>query len=91
MGDIVMKKWVENSHTYTYIIGMFLYMIGMNFLAQSFKYKNIAVASVLLVVFNVCTLVLVSWFFFKEKISLMEIVGIGFGILSVIILELSGQ
>lgn len=91
LGDIVMKKWVISGQTYAYFLGIFIYLIGMNFLAQSFKFKNIAVASVLLVVFNVITLTLVSWFFFKEKLSPLELLGILFGVASVVILEMSGR
>ena len=46
-GDIVMKKWVLSSAIPTYLLGMVLYIIGLNFLAYSFRFKDIAIASVL--------------------------------------------
>lgn len=88
-GDIVMKKWVISDSSYLYIIGIVIYMIGMNFLAVSFKYKNIAVASTLFVLFNVITLLIVSWVFFKERLSVTEIIGVALGLASVTVLELS--
>lgn len=89
IGDIVMKKWVTNNNYVFYIVGLIVYLIGLNFLAQSFKYKNIAVASVIFVIFNVVTLSLVSWLYFKETLSLFQIIGIVLGICSVIILEIA--
>lgn len=88
-GDITMKKWVESSNNTWYIIGLVIYLIGMNFLAQTFKYKNIAVASVVFVLFNVITLIFVSWMFYNEKISYIKLLGIGLGLISVAILEIS--
>ncbi|MBS3092369.1 EamA family transporter, partial [Candidatus Pacearchaeota archaeon] len=64
-------------------------LIGLNFLAQSFKYKNIAVASVIFVIFNVVILAIVSWFYFKETLSIWQIMGIVLGLTSVILLEFS--
>lgn len=86
-GDIVLKKWTIVNRWSLYTLGMVLYLIGLNFLVASFKYKNIAAASVLLVVVNVVTLLAVSWFYFKEKISVMQLVGITLALIAVVILE----
>lgn len=87
IGDIFMKKWVaDNSYT-NFSVGFICYLIGMVFLAFSFKYKNIAIASMLLVLFNIITLLIVSWFMFKEPISIKEIIGIGLGVSAIILLE----
>jgi len=88
-GDLVMKYWIKNSSPWFYVAGILIYMVGLNFLAFSFKFKNIAVASVIFVIFNVVTLLLFSWFYFKEKLSLLQIVGILLGITAIIMLELS--
>jgi len=88
IGDIFMKKWV-NTQTHTwYIIGLIIYIIGMNFLAQSYRYKNIAVASVIFVIFNIITLAIVSRLYFKESLSPLQIIGVITGIAAVILLEL---
>lgn len=89
VGDIVMKKWVTTSQPIFYIIGLIIWILGLLFLAQSFKYKNIAVASTIFVIFNVATLSLVSWFYFNEKLSALEVGGILLGIISITLLELS--
>jgi len=89
IGDIVMKKWVGSHSFYTYILGLGIYLVGLNFLAQSFRYKNIAVASVIFVIFNVAILSFVSWFYFREKLSVLQLAGIAMGIASIVILEMA--
>jgi multidrug transporter EmrE-like cation transporter len=91
IGDLLMKNWVEGNGSYWYVIGLFVYMIGLNFLSYSFKYKNIAVASVIFTLFNVIILALVSWLFYKEKLSGMQLLGIILGLTSVVILELGDK
>ncbi len=86
-GDIIMKKWVINNSFYFYFFGIIIYLVALNFLAQSYKFKNIAIASMIFVIFNIITLSIVSWFYFKETLSPMQILGIVLGISSVIILE----
>ncbi len=89
VGDIFMKKWVNTNSYLFYFIGLAIYLIGLNFLAQSFKYKNIAVASVIFVIFNVVTLAIVSWIYFKEALSPLQISGIVIGIISIVVLEIA--
>ena len=87
-GDLVMKKWVITPHFYLYIIGLLIYMIGMMFLVETYKYENIAVASLIFIIFNIITLLIFSWFYFKEPLSLMKIVCLLLGIISITLLEI---
>ena len=87
VGDIVLKEWVVKSYNTFYIAGLLLYFISMNLLAQSYKYEDIAVASMVMVVFNVVTLTLVGYFIFHENITAYELTGIFLGIVSVGLLE----
>ncbi len=89
VGDIFMKKWVSTDSHIFYIIGIIIYLIGVNFLAFSFKTKNIAVASVIFVIFNVSIISVVSWLYFKEALSLMQVLGILLGLVSIIVLEMA--
>jgi multidrug transporter EmrE-like cation transporter len=89
IGDLVMKKWVINDKTPLFVTGLAIYLIGLIFLALSFKYKNIAVASTIFVIFNIITLSIVSWFYFKETLNPFQIIGISLGISSIIFLELA--
>ena len=91
VGDVVMKKWVNVRGAHWYVFGLAIYFVGLNFLAHSFKYENIAVASVVFVIFNVVTLSLVSWLYFKETPTTMQLVGMAVGIVSIVILELGAH
>lgn len=88
IGDICMKEWVVKDRGIWFVVGMLVYLVGMVFLAYSFKYKNIAVASVIFVIFNVAILSLVSWLYFKEELSGLQISGILLGLVSVVLLEI---
>lgn len=87
LGDIVLKKWVTTSYNLFYILGIFLYFISMNFLAQSYKYEDVAIASMIMIIFNIVTLTLVGYFVFKENITVYEITGIFLGMMAVFLLE----
>jgi multidrug transporter EmrE-like cation transporter len=89
VGDIFMKKWVGTNNYYFYFAGLVIYIVSLNLLAFSFKYKNIAVASIIYIIFNIVTLSIVSWFYFKETLNTMQMVGITLGLISVIVLELA--
>ena len=88
IGDIIMKKWTITNNSPTYLLGLAVYIIGLNFLAFSFKSKNIAVASVIFIVFNVTSLSLISWLIFGQKLSTTEIIGIALAMIAVVILEI---
>lgn len=87
IGDIILKQWVVKSYTMLYIAGLALYFISMNILAYSYKFEDVAVASMMMIIFNIVTLTLVGYFFFNENITLYEISGIALGIFAVMLLE----
>lgn len=89
IGDVIMKKWVINNSNLLLASGLAIYLIGLIFLVYSFKYKNIAVASTIFVIFNIITLSVVSWFYFKETLSPLQLIGIVMGIGAIIFLELN--
>ena len=80
IGDLIMKEWVINNKMLFYVAGLAVYLVGLMLLAHTFKYKNIAVASTMFVIFNVVTLSLASWILFKEPLSIKEIAGIALGL-----------
>ena len=87
-GDIFMKKWIGSNLSLFYILGLALYIVGLNFLAQSYRFENIAIASISLIVFNIVSLAIVSWIFFKQPLTTFQIVGLIVALIAVIILEL---
>ena len=89
LGDLCMKKWIISDSNSFYILGIIIYLVGDNFLALSFKSKEIAVASVIFIVFNVVTLTIAGWFLFDEQLSAIKIFGMLLALAAVLVLELS--
>ena len=87
-GDILMKAWVEGRGVKQYVIGLIMYIIGVNFLAFSYLYRNIAVATALTNIFNIVILTIISWWWFKDKLTAQEMVGLGVALIAIVILEL---
>jgi len=88
IGDIFMKQWTYTNNRITFMIGLFTWIVGLVFLAFSFKYKNIGIASLIFSLSNVITLTLFGWLYYKDILTLNQIIGIILGIIAVIILEL---
>ena len=88
VGDIFFKSWVLKPQMWLYAVGLALYLIGLMFLVETFKVENIAVASTIFVILNITTLLLVSWFYFDEKLSLVQLSGIALAFVAILLLEL---
>lgn len=87
VGDIFMKFWIANNKLSYAVIGILIWTVGLLFLAQSFRYKNMAVASTMMVAVNSILLVAISWFYFKEQLTMTQLVGITFGLVGLFLLE----
>lgn len=87
LGDIVAAYWIRLGGQYLYIIVILLYLVGMTQLIASYKSEDIAVASTILVIFNVIILTLVGVALFGEGISVMKILGILLCFAALILLE----
>lgn len=90
-GDILFKFWVEKSGTYfsnLYIVGILLYLIGSMFLVQSYKYDiNIVSAGIIQVLFNTIILVVVSYFYFHENLTALQVAGVILGVISIYLIK----
>jgi multidrug transporter EmrE-like cation transporter len=86
VGDLFAGKYIKNKGKMLYLTVMLFYIIGLTFLIFSYKSTNIAVASVILEVFNVATLTIIGKFLFKETITKYELCGIALGVIAIIIL-----
>lgn len=75
--------------TASYFAGLFVYAIGLTLFAFSLKSKNIAVASVIIIFFNVLIVLVVGHFFFGERFTMLHFWGIVLGLASVVVLEMA--
>ena len=88
IGDIVFKFYANKPHWALYATGLGIYLIGLMFLVKTFESENIAVASTIFVIANIITLSIVSWLYFGEKLSSLQLLGLGVAIVAILLLEL---
>jgi multidrug transporter EmrE-like cation transporter len=89
VGDLIMRRWVAApGERLYYVAGVLVWFVGLNFLAQSLRHEPIAVASLMIVVFKVATLLAVTAVFYGERLSPMAAAGIVLGLVSVALMEL---
>ena len=85
-GDVFIKQWLVKGSWLFYWLAAFMYFIAMNFLAFSFKSKSIAVASALAVISNIILLIVISYFGYKEPITIRQLIGLALSILAIFLL-----
>ncbi len=88
VGDVFFKKWAIDSKTPLLYAGLLIYFIGTIFWAISLKYEFLSKAISIFTILNLIVVVLVGVLYFKEDLSLINKIGIGLGILSVILIEI---
>jgi len=90
IGDLILRSWVDHQDIWRlYIFGVICYFIALNFLARSYRFENIAIASVMMEVFNLVTYLVVSYWKFGDHISHLEVIGLVFGIAAIACFELA--
>jgi multidrug transporter EmrE-like cation transporter len=87
-GDLFMKQWVVSKTWLPYGIGLAAYIIGVNFLAQSYLYRHIAIATIITNVLNVVILSIVSWVVFKDYLTIKQISGMVLAIVAIVLMEI---
>jgi multidrug transporter EmrE-like cation transporter len=87
IGDVVMKEWTISNKPVLFILGMVFYMIATAIMAISFKYKNIAVASLMFILINVLLISAISYFYFHDRFTIQELIGLVLGMAAVIMFE----
>jgi len=88
IGDILFKKWSLESRNVLLALGLIIYFIGTVFWAVSLKYEFLSKAISVFTILNLIIVVLAGVIIFKEDLSLINKIGIGLGILSVILIEI---
>lgn len=87
VGDIVQKQWAITHKNYLFWLGIAVWTIGSVFLAFAYQYKNMAVATVIYIMVNIVSLTLVSWYWYNEKLTPLQIFAVILAMIAVVILE----
>lgn len=88
IGDICLKKWATEDKYLFYGIGFIFYILGIILFSLTLRGKNLWVANTVLVTSNIVLLALVSYFYFHEKMSTLQVVWLILSLLGVVFLEL---
>ncbi len=94
LGDILMKTWIvsgggfKNSSIIYFILALVIYGVSLTGYAYQLKTTNFGIATSVPILINVVTVALISFFYFKEVLSLLQIVGIIFACISIVLLTL---
>jgi len=76
VGDLVFKYELHHLTWLWWGAGLAFYLAGLIFLVRTYAYENIAVASALLVIFNIIALTIASALFFKEPVTPLQALGL---------------
>jgi len=88
-GDLLFRQYLVTKFAYGFELSFFLVVLGTFCVFMSFFQQNIAIASVAAVVFNVVGYIIASYFLFNDVLRPLQLAGIGLGITSFVLLELS--
>ena len=86
--DILFKNWTLKNRNLLLFSGLALYFIGTVFWAISLKFESISKSISIFTILNLIIIVLIGVFLFKEKLSILNIIGLILGIISLILLDI---
>lgn len=87
-GDVMFKKWALEEQNRFLIIGLIVYFAGAVPWAFSLKHADISEAIVVFMVLNVVGALLAGAVIFHDVLTDIQKVGVLFGIVSIILIEL---
>lgn len=88
VADILFKYWSMSSKSLLLWGGMAIYIVGTLIWAYSLKFEFLSKAITVFTVLNLVVVVLVGAVVFKEDLSLVNKIGVLFGVLSIVFLQL---
>ena len=87
-GQIFIKTFYEQDERklYFFFLGWFMYLGVVYFLFKSYSSGNFAVVNSVWNSLTTVTVAVIGWFYYKEKLTKAEMIGIGFVVLGFIII-----
>lgn len=88
IADVLFKySFIQNKSIYIWI-GVALYTVGTVAWAFSLRYEFLSKAISIFTILNLIAIIAVGILFFHEQISLINKIGIGLGVVSVILMQI---
>lgn len=89
LADLFLKKASDINNNFMLFLGIFLYAIDALLWFYAYKYSKFSTVGIIYSLFIIFSSILIGIFFFKEKIALKEVIGIGLGIVAMYLLTAS--
>lgn len=87
-GDVYFKHWAVGNDTKMFLSGALLYLIGGAAWGFSLKYESLSKAISVFTIANLLIVVIIGALYFKEHLSTTNMIGIGLGITSLVLIEM---
>lgn len=90
-GDVLMKKWSISGETFRdlsvvfYILGVAVYGASFTLYAYQLRTVNFGIATIVPILINIIVVALISFFYYKEALSIYQGIGIFLAIFAVIL------
>ena len=88
VGDVLFKKWADGGHRWWLVAGFLIYSAGSISWAWSLKHEMISKAIVLFTLANIVLVVLAGYFFFHERLTVLNWIGIALALAAVVLVEM---
>lgn len=87
--DIVFRYWQDTPWRGGFWVALGIYTVGVMCMMFTFFGKNIAIATMLTVLINMISYLVVAYFIFGDTLSPIKLFGLGLGLIAIFVLELS--
>ncbi len=88
VGDLFLKFWANENKSLLLALGFLLYFLSTVFWAISLKYEYLSRAVPVFTILNLIVMTMVGVLYFKEDLGLVNKIGLGMGIISVVLIEI---
>ncbi|MFH1375782.1 MAG: EamA family transporter [Patescibacteria group bacterium] len=86
IGNFLFKSWALRDKLWLLLLGIALFAIGNAIRAFAIKQTSLSVVIPLVLLVNMVAGLLIAYFYFHEKLSTVQYVGVAFAIVSIILI-----
>ena len=85
-GNFLFKSWALRDKLWLLLLGVALFAVGNAIRAFAIKQTSLSVVIPLVLLVNLVAGLLIAYFYFHEKLSPVQYVGIGFAVLAIVLI-----
>lgn len=91
VGDLLMKNWIisgssfKNLSLIVYLSALVVYSVSLTTYAYQLRTMNFGIATIVPVLVNVIVVAIISFFYYKEAVSIYQSIGILFAVVAIVL------